>query len=404
MRKSAVFLAALVFFVLSGPIESLIARHVSPDLQYRATILFCLSLGVGLTIYTLLFRKPALAQAVKAGWAALLFCFIAVASTVWSIMPTASLTAGIAVTFFTLAAIAVAGLVKWEELLAGIALGAVAIGLLSLALIPFGGLMVDLHEGALRGPFAEKNRAGVVYAAGAVSCMATAFLRRRVTWFSGVPFFMALLFLSQSGTSILAAVLAMGALAFGEILRGKPTRLIVGSWLGLLGAAGIGILVLNNAETLLDLAGEDSTFTGRDRIWPSVIWRIQENLIRGYGYDAFWREGNEGMDWLWYEAGFEVFNAHNGWLEIALGLGLIGIAPVAWMLVRAVFAALAGYNLNDDARRMALPFVIMIVMMSLTESAIGGPEGPSWLLFIFITTKAAMGEQAPIRKPIRRPA
>lgn len=398
MRRRAILLSTLIFIVLSGPLESLIARHISPDYQYRTTILLCLLFGVGMTVFTLLKRPTQFWQAIRAAWPALLFAFIATASTVWSISPNASLTAGVALLFFTLATTMLVGLVRWDELLTGIAIACLLIGVLSLALIPFGGLMTEIHEGALRGPYGEKNRAGMVYAIGAVSCMGVAFLCRRPLWLLGVPFFLLLLFLSQSGTSVLAAVLALSALAFGEILRGRPKRLIIGTWLGLIAAGGIAFIVLTNAETLLELAGEDSTFTGRDRIWPSVIWRIKSNLLLGHGYDAFWREGNTSMDWLWYEAGFEVFNAHNGWLEIALGVGILGLLPVTWLILRAVLAALTGLNLDNDARRMALPFIIMVIMMSLTESAIGGPEGPSWLILLIVAIKAAMGEEAPIAK------
>jgi O-antigen ligase len=404
MRYRAVLLSTIIFIALSGPMESLIARHISPNLQYRTTILLCLGLGFGTSIYTLLKRPSQFWRAIRAAWPALAFAFIAMASTLWSSNSNATLTAGTALLFFTLAATMLVGLVRWDELLMGIAIACIIIGVLSLILIPIGGLMTEIHEGALRGPYGEKNRAGMVFAIGAVSCMAVAFQRRTPFWLLGVPFFLMLLFLSQSGTSLLAAVLALSALSFGEILRGHPKRLVIGSWLGFIAAGGIAFIVLTNAETLLDLAGEDSTFTGRDRIWPSVMWRIQENLFLGQGYDAFWREGNTSMDWLWYEAGFEVFNAHNGWLEIMLGVGLLGLIPVAWMILRAVLASFAGLNLDNDARRMALPFIIMVIMMSLTESAIGGPEGPSWLILLIVAIKAAMGEEAPTANRRAKPA
>ena len=255
--------------------------------------------------------------------------------------------------------------------------------------------MVEIHEGALRGPYGEKNRAGAVFAIGAVTAMGLAFIDRKLSWLIWLPFFLVLLFLTKSGTATLAAGLGVAAFAYGEILKGRPRRLIFGSWFGIIAAVGIGVLVLTNAETLLDLAGEDSTFTGRDQIWPSVLWRIREAPLLGYGYDAFWRLGNVGMDWLWYEAGFEVYNAHNGWLETMLGLGLAGTVFLFWMTARTGIAGLVALNGQNDARRFALPAIMMIVMMSLTESAIGGPEGPAWLLLLLIATKTGMSEEIP---------
>jgi O-antigen ligase len=395
MSYRAVFLSAIVFILLSGPVESLVARHISADLQYRLTILFCLVSGLGLSTYALWKHKPAFLNALKSAWPILGFAIVAMASTAWSISPSSTIMASIALTFFALALISVCAMTTWREILAGILFATIFIGFLSILLIPIGGLMVDIHEGALRGPYGEKNRAGAVFAIGAVTAMGLAFIDRKLSWLIWLPFFLVLLFLTKSGTATLAAGLGVAAFAYGEILKGRPRRLIFGSWFGIIAAVGIGFIVVTNAETLLDLAGEDSTFTGRDQIWPSVLWRIREAPLLGYGYDAFWRLGNVGMDWLWYEAGFEVYNAHNGWLETMLGLGLAGTVFLFWMTARTGIAGLVALNGENDARRFALPAIMMIVMMSLTESAIGGPEGPAWLLLLLIATKTGMSEEIP---------
>ncbi|MEO1642423.1 MAG: O-antigen ligase family protein [Pseudomonadota bacterium] len=389
MRNNAL-LVAFGFFLLCGVVESLVARHISPDFQYRMTILICLLTGSTLTVTAWTNHKSGFWRAIRAGWPLLLFATLALASTAWSIMPQATFLAALALTFFTLACLSLVALSDWQTLLKGITLACLAIGLLSLALIPVGGLMQELHEGALRGPFSEKNRAGMVYAIGAIASGGLAFTARKTRWLIPIPFFLLLLFLSQSGTSTIACALGLGALAYGEMLRGKSSRLILGVWAGALGAIGIFAIVVLNAETILDLLGEDSTFTGRDRIWPAVWWRITENPILGYGYDAYWREGSYGMAWLWYEAGFEVYNAHNGWLETMLAVGLPGVALLAWVVLRTGIAGLTGLYQVNDARRVAIPMVAVIFMMSLMESAIGGPEGPAWLLLLLISTKVAM--------------
>lgn len=400
--RNNVLLVAFVFFLLCGVVESLVARHISPDFQYRMTILICLLTGSTLTLAAWMTNQTYFWQSMRAGWPLLVFAALALLSTAWSIMPQATFLAALALTFFTLACLSLVSVSDWQTLLKGITLACLTIGLLSLALLPVGGLMQELHEGALRGPFSEKNRAGMVYAIGAISSGGLAFTARKTRWLLPIPFFLVLLFLSQSGTSTIACALGLGALAYGEILRGKSSRLILGVWAGALGAIGIFSVIVLNAETILDLLGEDSTFTGRDRIWPAVWWRVMENPILGYGYDAYWREGSYGMAWLWYEAGFEVYNAHNGWLETMLAVGLPGVALLAWVVLRTGIAGLTGLYQVNDARRVAIPMTAMIVMMSLTESAIGGPEGPAWLLLLLISTKVAMGEEAPRPKRLLR--
>ncbi|MEM9054742.1 MAG: O-antigen ligase family protein [Pseudomonadota bacterium] len=391
--RNATLLVAIVFFVLSGAIEGLVARHISPDFQNRLTILFSLFCGAGLTAYAAHKAPKQLLSALLAGWPLLAFGALAIVSTLWSIIPQATILSGFALTLVILGTISTCALCDWRSMLRGIALACFALGVLSVILIPFGGLMVDMHEGALRGPFSEKNRAGMIYAIGAIACGGVAFTSRRIRWLLPIPFFIILLFLSQSGTSTISCIIGLGALAYGEILRGNPARLILGTWLGIIAGIGIFTLVTLNAETVLDLVGEDATFTGRNRIWPAVWSRVQDNLLFGYGYDTFWRGRNPDLDWLRYEVGFVVYNAHNGWLETMLAVGLPGVALLGWLVVRTGIAGLTGLYQINDPRRIAIPMISLIVMMSVTESAIGGPDGPSWLLMLLITTKAAMGEE-----------
>ena len=392
MRNNSLVVAC-IFFLLCGVVESLVARHVSPDLQYRLTILICLTLGTALTFQAWSNNRPRFWSAVRAGWPLLVFAMLAIASTAWSIMPQSTFLASLALTFFTFACISLVALSDWGSLLKGITLACLMIGVLSLLLIPVGGMKTEVHEGDMRGPFREKTRAGMVYAIGAIASGGLAFTARKARWLLPIPFFLILLTLSQSGTSTIACALGLAALAYGELLRGKSSRLVLGVWAGALGAIGIFSLVILNAEVILDALGEDSTFTGRDRIWPAVWWRIMESPLLGYGYDAYWRDGSYGMAWLWYEAGFEVYNAHNGWLETVLAVGLIGALLLAWVIMRTGIAGLTGLYADNDPRRIAIPMVTMIFMMSLTESAIGGPEGPAWLLLLLISTASALKER-----------
>ncbi|MEM1391410.1 MAG: O-antigen ligase family protein [Pseudomonadota bacterium] len=397
MRNNTL-LVAFVFFLLCGTVEAMLARYVSPNLQNRTTIVIFLLSGSILGLCAWFLAKQQFRRAAIAGWPLLLFAALAIASTAWSITPQATLLSAIAATFLIVACLSLVALSDWHALLKGMTLACLSIGILSLILIPIGGLMIDLHEGALRGPFSEKNRAGMVYAIGAISSGGLAFTVRKVIWLLPIPFFIGLLLLSQSGTSTISCAIGLAALAYCEMLRGTSSRLVLGVWIGVLGGLGIFSIVVLNAETILNMVGEDSTFTGRDRIWPAVWWRVLESPILGYGYDAYWRNANPGMAWLWYEVGFKVYNAHNGWLETMLAVGLPGVALLAWIVLRTGIAGLTGLYRSNDARRVAIPMIAMIVMMSLTESAVGGPEGPSWLLLLLISTKVAMGEERVMRR------
>ena len=70
-------------------------------------------------------------------------------------------------------------------------------------------------------------------------------------------------------------------------------------------------------------------------IWKQV-WRfILQRPILGWGYAAFWR-GIEGQSFEVVAAmRFIVFHAHNGFLEIWLELGILGLALFTLSYLRA---------------------------------------------------------------------
>src|SRR5439155_9069149 len=101
----------------------------------------------------------------------------------------------------------------------------------------------------------------------------------------------------------------------------------VGISLYLVLAFGFGIDI--NAE-LAQSVGRDPTLTGRTNIWNAVL-STHTNPILGTGYESFWlgRRLNE----VWRQAGAGINEAHNGYLEVYLNLGLIGLFLLVVFLV-----------------------------------------------------------------------
>ena len=87
---------------------------------------------------------------------------------------------------------------------------------------------------------------------------------------------------------------------------------------------GIGFL------DVLRLGSNDITFTGRTDIWEFIYTKVQDNLALGYGFGGFWglgdRSGNltASYVYMWY-----LDSSHNGYLDIMIHLGVIGLSAVA---------------------------------------------------------------------------
>jgi exopolysaccharide production protein ExoQ len=108
--------------------------------------------------------------------------------------------------------------------------------------------------------------------------------------------------------------------------------------------------------------GRDETLTGRTEVWAAVLPAMEQQPIFGYGFASFWTDARRKL--------FEIPTAHNGYLDILLELGTVGIAfYVLWLLscARQFRRALAQ---NYDWASLAICFLLMGLVYNTTESAL----------------------------------
>jgi exopolysaccharide production protein ExoQ len=87
---------------------------------------------------------------------------------------------------------------------------------------------------------------------------------------------------------------------------------------------------LNLKEMILEAVGRDATFTGRTNIWELVLSQPVNPLL-GTGFLMFW-DGSIGQNAL-DELGARITTAHNGYLEMYLDGGLMGLSLFGMMLL-----------------------------------------------------------------------
>ena len=122
--------------------------------------------------------------------------------------------------------------------------------------------------------------------------------------------------------------------------RRSGPGLITGYVLLILGLAGAALLAVGWQDALAFL-GRDPTFTNRTRIWQLVLDYIARRPWLGYGYESFFRANSVDANLIWTVVGFKTPHAHNSWLEIGLGMGVIGmgVAALAWLTALVWLAA-----------------------------------------------------------------
>ncbi len=186
--------------------------------------------------------------------------------------------------------------------------------------------------------------------------------------------------MAQSTTSLLTGALLLSAAWVVRSLRAVPVAArgriaAVMGMLGLLGAA-LAVIWLPSAVTVF---GKDPTLTSRTDIWGGVISAIADRPVTGYGIGGVWiDQAASHTRAIQQSLGFVVFHSHNGYLEVALQLGLTGLLLFVALMLSTSRRALA---LLDDHPRVGtytLLFITLMAILSLTEVMTFG----MWLVFL----------------------
>lgn len=95
----------------------------------------------------------------------------------------------------------------------------------------------------------------------------------------------------------------------------------------------------------------------------------------GYGYAAFWNDDTRWVQYIWQTVDWRAPTAHNGYIEVVLEIGLVGLALYAWIWGRIIILAVA------SSRRARLPvaswvllFLVVMALLNLDEGTLPYPD------------------------------
>jgi len=133
-------------------------------------------------------------------------------------------------------------------------------------------------------------------------------------------------------------------------------------------------------DKVFTLLGREPTLTSRVPMWKDLISMVT-NPILGFGYDSFWLGARQ--EYIYANWGI-IGNAHNGYLEMYLNLGLVGVFFIgAWY---ASGLAKIRRRLHSDYPVAILRFVILLVaaIHGYTEASFYGVSLMWVLLFLAV--------------------
>ncbi|MET0546553.1 MAG: O-antigen ligase [Caulobacterales bacterium] len=338
---------------------------------------------------------------------------LAFASTAWSVVGDATFRRAFALLMTSMFGVYMASRYTWKEFIvmfaSAFAIMAVA-SFIASAAFPAQFVDQEIHIGAWEGIWGQKNSTGAFMARGTIICLCAALVMpdRRWMWRFFAALCVAMVLLSTSKTSLIALVLGLALIVVIAQMRKGPHYAFFFGYAIVALAVMVACVLVFAPQAFFDLIGRDSSLTGRTDIWNLVERSIMEKPILGHGYAAFWQDARGPALYIRQALQWPVPNAHNGWLEIALGMGFLGVT-LAVGLVSMIVWRVRGVAGDPVVGPFAIPLVALGLVFSMSESAIAQQNSLNWMLLIAIGTKLAMDEKrrrdsAPVIAPGRLPS
>ena len=260
----------------------------------------------------------------------------------------------------------------------------------ALALPQYGLDQMGGHSNAWKGIFSAKNYLGnmaLFFLTVAIS------YRGRTSWLrsvrtSQIIFCLIAIAFSRAATAYMLTGIYMVGLAVMKTLhsfRKKDYFVVSLVLLVIFSAATVVIVVFPDA--LFTLLGKDVTLTGRTGIWTAVAASIAKRPLLGYGYQAFWL-GLEGESYhVILAVSWVLAQAQNGFLDVTLEMGVLGLAIVLLVFGFAFRdAVVCLLRSREDNRLRAVEWYLTIVVLTLIynldESFLFDPKHLGSMLFL----------------------
>jgi exopolysaccharide production protein ExoQ len=215
---------------------------------------------------------------------------------------------------------------------------------------------------------------------------------------AALVFAFVLLFLSNSKTGLLMFFLSLYFMPLYKIFRQGKHR---GYWLyiTLTIYISIGVLLALNLETIVvDGLGKNLEFNGRLPVWQLAIKSGLERPWLGYGYNGFWTSKVSdhiiANTWAMASEGFRnrdvTFHSHNGYIDLFLQLGVVGLILFAMSLFCFFKRIIYLLFLTRKIEYFCFFILIIIHLLNISEGSRILTNRLIWTLHIGITWSCSM--------------
>jgi hypothetical protein len=184
------------------------------------------------------------------------------------------------------------------------------------------------------------------------------------------------------------ACFALGV-AFIWVMKSNPVRRNV-NYFGYIFSYIILIVLLIQLSSglfpgLLSHFGRDVTLTGRIPLWNQLL-AMDVGKWFGTGYESFWL--GDRLEGIWQKNWWMPNQAHNGFIEIYLNLGRVGLLLIAGILFSTYKKSINAISRDYEFGLFKMSVLLVLLVFSQFEAAFRGLH-IMWFLLLLISIEGA---------------
>jgi exopolysaccharide production protein ExoQ len=198
-----------------------------------------------------------------------------------------------------------------------------------------------------------------------------------------LAFGIALLEMADSATSLACFVLGAVLILATELpnMRRHPGRVHV--LVAMMVLAGGLTMLFGGQSIVINALGRQSNLSGRTDIWAAVIPAVPNPAV-GAGFESFWIGPSVQKVWRslsgWWDVQ-SINEAHNGYLEVYLNLGWVGVGLISFILISGYSRIVAAFRLKPSIGSLMLAYITAAAIYSITEAGFR-MLNPIWIFLL----------------------
>ena len=390
VRGFEVAFSIVAILLLSGAFLPLYIRESGGSVVSAGSVPLLRNMAIAIYLVTVplaLIRHREVMAALRRHLPTIALLGLVMLSVAWSADAGTTLQRGVALMLTTLFGVYLAARFELSQLLrvlaAALGIGAVLSVLMVLA-VPSWGLDRGDHAGDWRGIYSHKNSLAEIMVLSSIIHLLLwrGTKERRGLYLAGGLLSAGLVVMSSSKTALGVLVTLVALSLLYRSIRWSYTvavPLLAGC---VLVVGGIGVLALANTEAIFTALGKDPTLTGRTPMWLAIIDMIERRPLLGYGYSAFWGGLESASAPVLLRIGWNTPHAHNGFLDILLQLGVVGMLVFLFALFTAARNGVRMVRADHGSVALwPLLFLSFLVLYNITETTVLQQNNVYWSFY-----------------------